>query len=127
MVCWTAYRRRRRRNMVWQQEMGRSAAQRETGVAGTRTARYRVVPLKIDRRRSISAVGDRLREKKEEEEEEKKKKRKEEYLFPRAILVGARRPLPASHQRPHAVVSRGSRALFLPREETERLPAWGSR
>ncbi|RZS16056.1 hypothetical protein BHM03_00048020, partial [Ensete ventricosum] len=94
-------------------------------VAGTRTARYRAVPPKIDRRRSISAVGGRLREKREEEEEEKKKKRKE-YLFPRAILAGARRPLPAGHQRPRAVVARGSRALFLPREETERLPAWGS-
>ncbi|RWW06169.1 hypothetical protein GW17_00030519 [Ensete ventricosum] len=32
-------------------------------VAGTRTVRYRAVPLKIDRRRSISAVGGQLREK----------------------------------------------------------------
>ncbi|RRT41753.1 hypothetical protein B296_00039649 [Ensete ventricosum] len=32
-------------------------------VAGMRTARYRAVPPKIDRRRSISAIGGRLREK----------------------------------------------------------------
>ncbi|RWV97911.1 hypothetical protein GW17_00039270 [Ensete ventricosum] len=34
-----------------------------TKVAGTRTARYRAVPPKFDRRRSILAVGGRLREK----------------------------------------------------------------
>ncbi|RWW81686.1 hypothetical protein BHE74_00009901 [Ensete ventricosum] len=32
-------------------------------VASTRTARYVAVPPKIDRRRSISVVGGRLREK----------------------------------------------------------------
>ncbi|RZR91742.1 hypothetical protein BHM03_00019932 [Ensete ventricosum] len=64
-------------------------------VAGTRTARYRAVPPKIDRQRSISIVGGRLKgeidrrrslrekstiggrlsEKKEEEEEEEKEER----------------------------------------------------
>ncbi|RZR92633.1 hypothetical protein BHM03_00020969 [Ensete ventricosum] len=32
-------------------------------VTGTRTARYRAVPSKIDRRRSISAVSGRLKKK----------------------------------------------------------------
>ncbi|RZR84372.1 hypothetical protein BHM03_00011201 [Ensete ventricosum] len=56
----------------------------------------------------------------------KKKKRKEEYLFPRAILIGVS-SLPADRQRPRAIATRGERALFLPREETERLPTWGER
>ncbi|RWW32222.1 hypothetical protein GW17_00003122 [Ensete ventricosum] len=56
----------------------------------------------------------------------KKKKRKEEYLFPRAILVGAS-SLPTGRQRPRTIAARGSRALSLPCEETERLPARGER
>ncbi|RWW30841.1 hypothetical protein GW17_00004579, partial [Ensete ventricosum] len=77
-------------------------------VAGTRTARYRAVPPKIDLRRSISTVGDRLREKstvgdrlsekkgrrRRGKEEKKKRGKKKEYLAP------ARRP------RPHAVLAR---------------------
>ncbi|RWW21409.1 hypothetical protein GW17_00014435 [Ensete ventricosum] len=65
-------------------------------VASTRTARYRAVPPKIDRRRSISAIDGRLkgeidrrrsieREKgRKKKRKKKKKKRKEEkkYLSP---------------------------------------------
>ncbi|RZR80950.1 hypothetical protein BHM03_00007071 [Ensete ventricosum] len=97
----------------------------------TRTTRYRAVPPKIDRRRSISAMGDRLREKstvgrrlreigdrrkREEEEEEEKKKRRRN----RTSTVAAHGS-PACCRRPH------SRAIFLPREETKRLPARGER
>ncbi|RWW40886.1 hypothetical protein BHE74_00053673 [Ensete ventricosum] len=96
--------------------------QKETKVVGTWTARYRAVPPKIDRRRSILTIGDRFRpseidfdrrrsiegeidrQRSIEGEKGKKKKRKKrkEYLFPRAILVGA--------PSPHAVVARGSHA-----------------
>ncbi|RWW68473.1 hypothetical protein BHE74_00024003 [Ensete ventricosum] len=107
------------------------------GVAGTWTSRYRAVPPKINRRRiaggppkincrrSISTVGDRLkgeiyrrqsiegeidrrrsleREKKEEEEEEeeKKKKRKEERRIPSARAQSS----PARRCRPRAVLAR---------------------
>ncbi|RWW40508.1 hypothetical protein BHE74_00054078, partial [Ensete ventricosum] len=57
----------------------------------------------IDRWRLISIIDGRRRGK-------KRRKRK-----PSAVL--ARAPLPGEHPRP----------LFLPREETERLPAWGER
>ncbi|RZR83366.1 hypothetical protein BHM03_00009964 [Ensete ventricosum] len=68
-------------------------------VAGTRTARYRVVPPKIDCRQSISAVGDRLREKKGRRRRRKEEnKRKEEYLFPCVILAGVP-SLPAGCER----------------------------
>ncbi|RWW59589.1 hypothetical protein BHE74_00033463, partial [Ensete ventricosum] len=92
-------------------------------VAGMRTARYRAVPSKIDRRRSISIVGGRLkgeidcrrsiegeisrwrsieREKGKKKKKRKKKKRKEKRrrkntYRPRAVLA-----------------ARGLRALFLP-------------
>ncbi|RRT51598.1 hypothetical protein B296_00033113, partial [Ensete ventricosum] len=79
-------------------------------LTGTRTNRYRAVPLK-------STVGDRLRKKREEEEEEeenkkeekekKKKEEEEKYL--------AARGSPTSHRRP-----RRSRATFLPVRETFR-------
>ncbi|RZS18541.1 hypothetical protein BHM03_00050833 [Ensete ventricosum] len=73
------------------------------------TARYRVVPSKIDRRQSISTIDGRLREKsiidgrlrKKKGRRGKEEKRREESL--------PRRPR--------------SRVLFLPCEETERLPA----
>ncbi|RZR97957.1 hypothetical protein BHM03_00027242, partial [Ensete ventricosum] len=69
-------------------------------VASTRTARYRAVPSKIDRRRSISAVGGRLSEKKGRRRrrgKRRKKKRKEEKkntYRPRAVLARALSPLP---------------------------------
>ncbi|RWV90490.1 hypothetical protein GW17_00047301 [Ensete ventricosum] len=99
-------------------------------VTGSQTARYRVVPPKIDRRRLISTVGsrlkkkstvrcrlrekspvgDRLRKKKGRRrgKEEKKEEEKKEYS-----PVRRRSPCP--------------QWLFLPREETERLPARGER
>ncbi|RWW55871.1 hypothetical protein BHE74_00037455, partial [Ensete ventricosum] len=77
-------------------------------VAGMRTARYRAVPPKIDRRRSISVVGDRLKgeidhrqsierekgRKKKRKKKKKKEKKRKKYLSP------ARGP------RPCAVVAR---------------------
>ncbi|RZS00208.1 hypothetical protein BHM03_00029870 [Ensete ventricosum] len=92
-----------------------------------RTARYRAVQPKIDRRRSISAVGGRLkgeidcrrsieREKGRKKRKKKKKKRKEEKkntYRPRAVLARASSPLrvvaarglpaPACHRRPRAL------------------------
>ncbi|RWV92435.1 hypothetical protein GW17_00045194, partial [Ensete ventricosum] len=86
-------------------------------VAGTRTARYRAVPPKIDYRRSISAVGGRLRgeidrrrsiegeidrrrsierekgRKKKKRKKKKKKKRREKNT------VAAREPSPAPARR----------------------------
>ncbi|RWW31454.1 hypothetical protein GW17_00003913 [Ensete ventricosum] len=84
-------------------------------VTDTWTARYRAVPSKIDCRRSISAVGSRLRKKKGRKRGKGKKKEegKKEYL---AIAVLARGS-PAHRRRP--------RPLFLPREETR--PAGGDR
>ncbi|RWW38944.1 hypothetical protein BHE74_00055770, partial [Ensete ventricosum] len=89
-------------------------------VASTRTVRYRAVPLKIDRRWSISAVsgqlrekstadgrlrekltvGDRLSEKKGRRRrrgKEEKKKRGEE---PRSRVVACGSPAPARRRRP---------------------------
>ncbi|RWV90263.1 hypothetical protein GW17_00047554, partial [Ensete ventricosum] len=94
-------------------------------VAGMRTARYQAIPPKINRRRPIEGEIDRRRSI-EGEKGKKKKKRKEEYLFPRAILAGAP-SLPAGRQRLCAVAARRSQALFLPREEMDRLPARGER
>ncbi|RWW35676.1 hypothetical protein BHE74_00059359, partial [Ensete ventricosum] len=116
-------------------------------VIGTRTARYRAVPPKIDHRRPIEEEIDR-RWSIEEEEEEKKKKKKRRR----------KNTLPARRPRPHAVAARyrffsrtptpaasagrdrffsrapsplagrpRMRPLFLPREEMERLPARGER
>ncbi|RWW10318.1 hypothetical protein GW17_00026146, partial [Ensete ventricosum] len=65
--------------------------------------------VKIDRRRSISAVSGRLREKKgirKSGKEEEEKKKEED-------LLSARRPR--------------LRAILFQREETERLPARGER
>ncbi|RZR85031.1 hypothetical protein BHM03_00011955 [Ensete ventricosum] len=88
-------------------------------VAGTRTARYRAVPPKIDRRRSISTVGDRLREKstvddrlsekkgkrRRGKEEKKKRGKKKEY------------PAPARRPRPHAVLARTPSSLARRRRQ----------
>ncbi|RWV87704.1 hypothetical protein GW17_00050273 [Ensete ventricosum] len=94
-------------------------------VVGTRIARYRAVPLKIDRRQSIEGEIDR-RQSIEGEKGMKKKKRKtrkkEKWntYFPASSSSMRRRrasSLPAGRQLPRAVVARGSRALFLLREE----------
>ncbi|RWW84540.1 hypothetical protein BHE74_00006846, partial [Ensete ventricosum] len=76
------------------------------------------------RRRSIegeSTVDGRLREiggrrKREEEEEEKK-----QNLYRRRPCAVVAHGSPTRYRRPHP------RAIFLPREETERLPAQGER
>ncbi|RWV83402.1 hypothetical protein GW17_00054993 [Ensete ventricosum] len=92
-------------------------------VVGTRTARYRAVPPKIDRRQSISVVGGRLkgeidrrrsiegeidrrrsierekgRKKKKRKKKKKKEKRRKKTYRPRAVLTRAPSP-PASHGR----------------------------
>ncbi|RWW02918.1 hypothetical protein GW17_00033968 [Ensete ventricosum] len=97
-------------------------------VISTRTARYRVVPSKIDRRRpieeeidrrrSIEREIDRRRSIKEEKgkKKRKRKKRRGEERIPRPHAVLARlQSSPAGQPRP--------RLLFLPHEETERLPS----
>ncbi|RWW27911.1 hypothetical protein GW17_00007636 [Ensete ventricosum] len=113
-------------------------------VTGTRTARYRAVPSKIDRRRSISAVGGRLkkkstvggrlRKKKGRRGKEKKKKRGTKNTSParspRSPVVAARGS-PVRHHRPWVACdrffSRARRRSVSPREETERLPTRGER
>ncbi|RWW73690.1 hypothetical protein BHE74_00018418 [Ensete ventricosum] len=75
-------------------------------VAGTRTARYRVVPPKIDHWRSISAVGGRLREKSTVNgrlrEKKGKRRRGKEEKKKRGVPISPR------HPRRRAVVARGS-------------------
>ncbi|RRT72124.1 hypothetical protein B296_00034824, partial [Ensete ventricosum] len=93
-----------------------------------RTARYRVVPPKINRRRSISTVGGRLREKstvggrlrenKERRRRGKKEKRRGEK---------GKKEIPVVLARGSPTRRRCPRPLFLPREEAERLPARGER
>ncbi|RWW47581.1 hypothetical protein BHE74_00046407 [Ensete ventricosum] len=93
-------------------------------VTGTRTARYRAVPSKIDRRRSVSAVAGRLKKKStvggrlreidrrrsiEEEKGKKKRKRKKKKKRGRTNTSPTRRP------RLRAVVARWSpAAAFSP-------------
>ncbi|RWW07658.1 hypothetical protein GW17_00028952 [Ensete ventricosum] len=107
-------------------------------VAGMRTARYRAVPPKIDRRRSISAVGGQLKgeidrrwsiegeidrrrsierekgRKKKRRKKKKKKKRREKIPIARA------RSSPVRHRHSRAVATHGSQARFLPRGEKDR-------
>ncbi|RWW65433.1 hypothetical protein BHE74_00027259, partial [Ensete ventricosum] len=101
-------------------------------VTGTWTVRYRVVPSKIGRRRPILKAIDRWRlieeEKGEKKRKRKKKRRGEERIprqrRPRPTAVAARgSPAAAfSPARGDATRGRRPRPLFLPREETERLP-----
>ncbi|RWW87321.1 hypothetical protein BHE74_00003869 [Ensete ventricosum] len=93
-------------------------------VVGTRTARYRAVPPKIDRRRSISTVGDRLkgeidcrrsiegeidhrrsieREKKGGRKKRKKKKKKEKRR--KRIPIACARSSPMHRHRSRTVAS----------------------
>ncbi|RRT46672.1 hypothetical protein B296_00014908, partial [Ensete ventricosum] len=94
-------------------------------VTGTRTARYRAVPPKIDRRQSISAIGRPIEEeidhRRSIEEEKGKKKRqrrkkeeeKKEYL--------ARAPsLPTGRPRPRSLFSRARRRSVSPCGEKDR-------
>ncbi|RZS27702.1 hypothetical protein BHM03_00061224, partial [Ensete ventricosum] len=96
-------------------------------VTDTRTARYRAVPPKIDRRQSILAVGSRLKKKltvggqlrkKKGRRRGKEEKKKRRIPRPRAVLAHVSSP-PAGRPR--------SQPLFLPCEETEHLPARGER
>ncbi|RWV92281.1 hypothetical protein GW17_00045356 [Ensete ventricosum] len=83
-----------------------SPSQHTHTVAGTRTARYRVVPPKIDHWRSISAVGGRLREKSTVNgrlrEKKGKRRRGKEEKKKRGVPISPR------HPRRRAVVARGS-------------------
>ncbi|RWW23435.1 hypothetical protein GW17_00012314 [Ensete ventricosum] len=105
-----------------------------------RTARYRAVQPKIDRRRSISAVGGRLkgeidcrrsieREKGRKKRKKKKKKRKEEKkntYRPRAVLARASSPLARRRRTRVAstcVPSPPAGALSPARGERSRRPA----
>ncbi|RWW08642.1 hypothetical protein GW17_00027907 [Ensete ventricosum] len=54
-------------------------------VAGTRTARYRAFPPKIDRRRSIER--EKGRKKKKRKKKKKKKRREKNTYRPRAVLA----------------------------------------
>ncbi|RWV80020.1 hypothetical protein GW17_00058764, partial [Ensete ventricosum] len=93
-------------------------------VAGTWTARYRAVPPKIDRRRSISAVGGRLKgeidrrrsiegeidrrrsiEREKGRKKKKRKKKRKNTHRPRAVL--ARAPSPLASRRPRGEKDRG--------------------
>ncbi|RRT53144.1 hypothetical protein B296_00050008 [Ensete ventricosum] len=80
-------------------------------VTGTQTARYQVVPPKIDRRRPIEEEIDRRRSIKEEKGKKKRKRGKKEEEKKEYLV---RAPSPPA-------------AVFLPREETERLPTRGER
>ncbi|RZS15118.1 hypothetical protein BHM03_00046910 [Ensete ventricosum] len=72
-------------------------------VAGTRTARYRAVPPKIDHRRSIKREKGRKKKKRKK----KKKKIKEEKKIPRPCAIAARELSPLTgRQRPRAVAAR---------------------
>ncbi|RWV96110.1 hypothetical protein GW17_00041204, partial [Ensete ventricosum] len=101
-------------------------------VIGTRTTRYRVVPLKINCRQSIEREIDRRRSIKEEKGKKKRKRRKKEVEKKEYL---ARAPSsPACRHRPRVAYASSSpagrlrpRPLFLPLEETKRLPTWGER
>ncbi|RWV92396.1 hypothetical protein GW17_00045233 [Ensete ventricosum] len=82
-----------------------------------RTAHYRAVSLKIDRRRPIEGKIDRQRS--IEGEKGKKKKRKRRKKEKRSIYF----PAPSSsarHRCPWVASAHGSHAPFLPREEKGR-------
>ncbi|RWW22082.1 hypothetical protein GW17_00013741 [Ensete ventricosum] len=90
-------------------------------VIGTRIARYRVVPPKIDHWRSIERKTDRKKKGRRRGKEEKKKRRRKNTspARRRRPQVAHAPSSPAGHPLP--------RPLFLPREETEHLPARGER
>ncbi|RWW33087.1 hypothetical protein GW17_00002220 [Ensete ventricosum] len=107
-------------------------------VVGTRTAHYRAVPPKIDRRQSISTVGDRLKGEidrrrsiegeidrrrsieREKGKKKKRKKKKKKEKRRKRIPIARARSSPVHRRCPRVVGARGSRALFLPRGEKDR-------
>ncbi|RRT45934.1 hypothetical protein B296_00054794 [Ensete ventricosum] len=79
-----------------------------TCVAGTRTTRYRAIPPKIDRRRSISIVGGRLREKKGRRRVKEEKTEKRSPYFPVPSSPARHRcPRVASARTPSPPAGRG--------------------
>ncbi|RWV88738.1 hypothetical protein GW17_00049154 [Ensete ventricosum] len=87
-------------------------------VTGTRTARYRAVPSKINRRQPILKEIDRRRSIEEEKGKKKrksKKKRRGEERIPRQ-----RRPRPPAVAARGCFFSRTRRRSVSPREETDR-------
>ncbi|RWV90551.1 hypothetical protein GW17_00047232 [Ensete ventricosum] len=119
-------------------------------VASTRTASYRAVPPKIDRRQSISTVDDRLKgeitrrqsiegeinrrrsierekgkKKKRKKKKKKRKEKKKEYLWPargpRLCAVAAHTPSsPAGCQRFFSRAGRKIKATSLKEEEEKK-------
>ncbi|RRT47094.1 hypothetical protein B296_00053966, partial [Ensete ventricosum] len=99
-------------------------------VVGTRTIRYREVPPKIDRRRSISAVGGRLREKlgqlrekkrrRRRRGKEKKKRRRKPSAWPRPRTVVALAHSSQACRRPRITRTRARRWNVSPRGEKDR-------
>ncbi|RWW49219.1 hypothetical protein BHE74_00044651 [Ensete ventricosum] len=81
----------------------------------------------------VREIGNRLREiedqrKREEEEEEKKMRRNRTSTVVARRSPARRRPRPVTaHGSPARCRLPHSRAIFLPREETEHLPARGER
>ncbi|RWV97051.1 hypothetical protein GW17_00040188 [Ensete ventricosum] len=116
-------------------------------VPGTRIARYRVVPSKIDRWRSISVIGgrlkkksivdDRLREKstvngrlrkkKGRRREKKKEEGKKEYLARASSSLTCRRRPRSPARRSHPRVAYGRGPFFSRARRREYLPARGDR
>ncbi|RWW02197.1 hypothetical protein GW17_00034725 [Ensete ventricosum] len=98
-------------------------------VVGTWTARYRAVPSKIDRRRSIEREKGRKKKKRKKKKKKEKRRKRIPIACARSSPVRCRRSCvvasrasspPTGRQRPRAVAARGSRALFLPRGEKDR-------
>ncbi|RWV81033.1 hypothetical protein GW17_00057587, partial [Ensete ventricosum] len=94
-------------------------------VTSTRTARYRAVPPKIDRRQSISAVGRPIEEeidhRRSIEEEKGKKKRKRRKKEEEKKEYLARAPsLPTGRPRPRSLFSRARRRSVSPCGEKDR-------
>ncbi|RWW03495.1 hypothetical protein GW17_00033352 [Ensete ventricosum] len=107
-------------------------------VVGTRTARYRAVPPKIDHRRSISIVDSRLKGEidrrrsiegeidhrrsieREKGKKKKRKKKKKREKTRKRIPIARARSSPVRRCSSRAVAARGSQSLFLPREEKDR-------
>ncbi|RRT55323.1 hypothetical protein B296_00048523 [Ensete ventricosum] len=87
-------------------------------VTGTRTARYRMVSSKIDRRRSIEREIDRRGSIEEEKGKKKRKRRKKEA----ENTLPARRPRPrvASARDRGRFFSLARRRSVSPREEKDR-------
>ncbi|RWW56186.1 hypothetical protein BHE74_00037108 [Ensete ventricosum] len=86
-------------------------------VVGTRTARYRAVPPKIDHRQPIEGEFDRWRSNEGEKGKKKKKRKRKKKKREEEIIPSARAPsLPAGHGR---FFSHARRWNVSPREEKD--------